>query len=350
MQRYNRWVKWWWILWSIVGTSHAQTGTSSVPTAIYIGNAVFEAPIKGAKVALTLQESFGDKKRPVSTFVGEFLSDTSGLITVSLIPNKSYLIQTSKAGYYTQLSKVKTTNFSRTRQNKKGISLRPRDIVVIKGNIALTEGGAGQVTLIDKETGYQRQQNLDEQGNYAIKAVKDTDYELQVYVEGLIDTLVYLNKEELNRVASNLPLVYDFIPNAPRANYRQGEAWTLEENYNLRFIERTSRPSSEIWLDTLARVLRDYPKAVLTLNIHTDARKSDRLNLILSKKRAEVLKEELEERGVMAEQYRFELKAEEEIMNGCIDGVRCKRSEHEVNNRVTIEVAEGAFYFKEAGT
>lgn len=323
-----------------------QIGTSAVPTAIYIGNAIFESPIKGAKVALTLQENFGNQKRPVSTFVGEYISDTAGVITVSLIPNKSYLIQTSKTGYYTQLSKVKTTNFSRTRQNKKGISLRPRNIITIKGNIALTEGGQGKVTLVDKETGHSRSQSLDRGGNYSLKAIKETDYELHVYVEGLIDTLVFLDKDVLNKSTGNLPVVYDFIPNAPRANHKKGDIWSLND-YNLRFIERTTRPSSEIWMDTLARVLRDYPKVVMLLGIHTDARKSDRLNLILSKKRAAVLIEELEERGVNTEQYTFDLKAEDEILNGCIDGVRCSRREHEINNRVTIKVAEGRFFFKD---
>ena len=346
MQWYKITLGWCWVMLSTIGFSQAQGGNSPVPTAIYIGNAVFEAPIKGAKVALTLQENFGNRKRPVSTFVGEYISDTSGIITVSLVPDKQYLIQTSKAGYYTQLSKVKTTNFSRTRKNRKGISLRPRNIITIKGNIAMTEGGKGAVTLIDKETGYRRIQLLDEEGNYALKAITEVNYDLHVYVEGLIDTLVFLDKETLNQGSGNLPVVYDFVPNAPRANFRKGAVWALE-NYNLRFIERTTRPSSEVWMDTLARVLRDYPKTVLTLSIHTDARKSDRLNLILSRKRATILAEELEERGVNAQQYSFNLKAEEEILNGCIDGVRCSRREHEVNNRVTVEVAEGAFYFKE---
>ncbi len=347
MHQYKILVGFCWAMLSMINWVNAQGSASTVPTAIYVGNAIFESPVKGAKVSLVLQESFGNRKRPVTTFVGEFISDTSGLITVSLIPDKSYLIQTSKAGYYTQLSKVKTSNFSRTRQNKKGISLRPRDVITIKGNIAMTEGSEGQITLIDKETGYRRSEPLDEAGNYAIKAVKDTDYELQVYVEGLIDTLVLLNKTELNRVSADLAVIYDFVPNAPRANHQQGDVWALEENYNLRFIDRTARPSSEIWLDTLARVLREYPKTVLALHIHTDSRKSDRLNLLLSRKRAAVLKEELEERGVAAEQYRFELKAEDEILNGCVDGVRCSRREHEINNRGTVAVEEGAFYFKD---
>ena len=120
---------------NISPTLIAQSNLPTVPTAIYVGNAAFQAPILGAKVALVLLETFENKKRPVQTFIGEFVSDSLGAITVSLIPDKSYMVTTSKSGYFTQLSKIKTTNFSRTRQNKKGISLRPRNIIAIKGNI-----------------------------------------------------------------------------------------------------------------------------------------------------------------------------------------------------------------------
>lgn len=328
--------------WSI-----AQNGTSTVPTAIYIGNAAFEAPVHGAKVALTLQEDFGNQKRPVSTFIGEFVSDTAGVITVSLIPDKSYLIQTSKDGFYTQLSKVKTTNFSRTQQNKKGISLRPRNIISIKGNIVMPKGKTGTVTLKNKITNYTRTEVLDATGDYDIKAVKGNDYELHVVIEGVMDTLVSIEKKDLSAGSGNIPFVYNFVPNAPKPNYRAGDVLDLEA-YNLKFIDRTVRLSGEIWLDTLTRILRDNPNVKIEIQIHTDARKSDRLNLILSKKRKETVEAELIERGVSANQYVFELKGEDEILNDCVDGVNCSRREHAVNNRVSLLVKEGAFLFEKS--
>lgn len=323
----------------------AQNNMPTVPTAIYIGNAAFHAPIYGAKVALTLQEEFDNQKRPISTFIGEFLSDTAGMITVSLIPNKSYLIQTTKDGFYTQLSKIKTTNFSRTHQNKKGISLRPRNIISIKGNIAIPEGTKGQVTLKDKTTNYVRTEALDAVGNYDIKAVKGADYELHVMIEGLMDTIVNIEEKELTASSGNVPFIYNFVPNAPQPNYRAGDIFTLE-SYNLRFIDRTPRLSSEIWLDTLARILNNNPEVKMELQIHTDSRKSDRLNLILSKKRAEIVRQELVERAVSEQQYFFEMKGEDEILNDCVDGVTCSRREHAINNRIVLVVRQGAFLFK----
>jgi outer membrane protein OmpA-like peptidoglycan-associated protein len=323
----------------------AQNSTSTVPTAIYVGNAAFEAPIYGAKISLTLQEDFGNRKRPVSTFVGAFISDTAGIITVSLIPDKSYLIQTSKDGFYTQLSKVKTANFSRTQQNKKGISLRPRNIISIKGNIVMPEGTSGLVTLKNKATNYTRSEVLDATGDYDIKAVKGSDYELHVFIEGVMDTVVRIEEKDLNVGSGNVPFVYNFIPNAPKPNYRAGDVLDLE-SYNLKFIDRTIRLSGEIWLDTLTRILRDNPKVKIEIQIHTDARKSDRLNLILCKKREETVTEELVERGVSGQQYTFNLKGEDVILNDCVDGVNCSRREHAINDRVTLLVTDGAFLFE----
>jgi len=322
----------------------AQDNMPTVPTAIYVGNAAFHAPIYGAKIALTLQENFENQRRPVSKFIGEFVSDTSGVITVSLIPDKNYIITTSKTGYYTQLSKLKTTNFSRTHKNKKGISLRPRDVVAIKGNIAVPEGINGSVTLTNKATHYTRTEDLDASGNYEIPAVKGDDYELHVFIEGMIDTVVSINQDQLVSSSGNVPFVYNFVPNAPQPNYNVGDVLALDD-LNLKFIDRTPRISSEVWIDTLTSILQKNTDVKMEIQIHTDSRRSDRLNFILSKKRAELLAKELTERGVAPRQYFFEMKGEDDILNHCVDGVSCSKKEHTVNNRVVLVVNSGAFIY-----
>jgi hypothetical protein len=323
----------------------AQSSLPTVPTAIYVGNAAFQAPIYGAKVALTLLETFDNKKRPVRTFVGEFVSDSMGSITVSLIPDKSYMVTTSKMGYFSQLSKIKTTNFSRTRQNKKGISLRPRNVIAIKGNIAKPKDAKGMVTLTNKSTNFERVQLLDETGNYELKAVKGDAYEMHVFIEGLIDTVVGLDADQLAASSANVPFVYDLVPDAPKPNFLVGDILNLPA-LNLLFIDRSTRLSSEIWLDTLKAVLAANPTTIIEIQVHTDARKSDRLNYILSKKRVEVLEKELMERRISEQQYLLTKKGEDEILNQCVDGVACSKADHAVNNRVVLIVNKGPFLYK----
>ena len=324
---------------------YAQKNLPTVPTAIYVGNAVFKAPILGARIKLILQENFDNQKRPVSTLIGEFNSDTSGIITVSLIPDKSYIVTTSKNGFYTQLSKIKTSNFSRTRQNNKGISLRPKNIVSVKGNVVMPNDVGGYITLTNKETNFSRTQELDINGNYDIKAIEGDDYEFHVFIKGYIDTVLTINEEQLSLDSKNEPFVYNFVPNAPQPNYRQGDILKLEK-LNLRFIDRSTRMSSEIWLDTLGAILNQNRNTKIAIQIHTDSRKSDRLNHILAKKRQELLIKELNERSVSSSQYVFEIKGEDQIINHCVDGVPCSREEHSINNRVVLVVNKGAFIYR----
>ncbi|MCH2021772.1 MAG: hypothetical protein MK207_04760 [Saprospiraceae bacterium] len=324
---------------------YAQDNLPTVPTAIYVGNAVFKAPILGAKIKLVLQENFDNQKRPISTVIGEFESDTSGVITVSLIPDKSYIVTTSKDGFYTQLSKIKTSNFSRTRQNNKGISLRPKNVISLKGNVVMPNDVGGYITLTNKETNFTRTQELDINGNYDIKAVKGDDYDFRVFIKGYIDTVLSINEEKFELVSADEPFVYNFVPNTPQPNYRQGDVLKLEK-LNLRFIDRTYRISSEIWLDTLASILNQNRNTKIEIQIHTDSRKSDRLNHILSKKRQELLIKELNERSVLSSQYMFEIKGEDQILNHCVDGVPCSREEHSINNRVVLVVNRGAFIYR----
>lgn len=326
--------------------SIAQDNLPTVPTAIFVGNAAFQAPVYGAKVALVLQEDFDNQKKPISKFIGEYMSDTAGMITVSLVPDKSYLITTTKDGYYTQLSKITTTNFSRTHKNRKGVSLRPRDVISIKGNIPLPEGITGVVKLTNKSNNHTRTEELDEEGNYEIKAVKGDDYELHIVIDGVMDTVVNIAQKQLEGNTANVPFVCNFAPQKVQPNYRAGDIFAMEA-YNLKFIDRTPRLSSEVWMDTLARVLKDNPTVKIKIQVHTDARKSDRLNFLLAKDRSEIIYEELAERGVSPSQYSFELKGEDEILNHCLDDVDCTKQEHAVNNRVVLFIQSGAFVFKE---
>ena len=256
------------------------------------------------------------------------------------------MVTTSKSGYFTQLSKIKTTNFSRTRQNKKGISLRPRNIIAIKGNIVKPQDAKGLITLTNKSTNFQRVQELDQAGNYELKAVKGDEYDMRVYIEGVIDTVVGIDKEQLAVSSANVPFVYNLVPDAPKPNYKVGDVLDFPD-LNLRFIERTIRMSSEIWIDSLQAVLKNNPATVIEIQVHTDARKSDRLNYLLSKKRVDALEKELIERRISEQQYLLTKKGEDEILNHCIDGVSCTKSEHAINNRVVLKVHKGPFLYRQ---
>lgn len=68
----------------------------------------------------------------------------------------------------------------------------------------------------------------------------------------------------------------------------------------IRFFDKSAklRPGSRDVLDSVAAVLRDYPKITLDIQVHTDSRGEDAANQTLSEQRAQAVRSELVRRGV----------------------------------------------------
>lgn len=330
----------------LVGANYADAQIGyTVPTAIIVENSAYTAPVYEAEIDIIMREDFGNSRRPIATRIGKYKTNKEGAVTVSLLPNKSYTITTTCNGFYTQIAKINTKNFSRTRQNKKGISLRPRNVMAVAGNIFSKKNIKiiGQVSLLNKTTQHVEKQQLALDGSYFMKVLAGTEYELRVVVDGQLDTTMILTDYDLQGSTVTNPYQLDFELNPPQPNYRKGDTLRLD---SMLFAGRSLRLVEKVWLDTLAGLLEQHTKVRVKINVHTDARRSDRINYILAKKRVEVLREELQQRGISPRRYIFEAKGEDDIINGCEDGRDCTRAEHEINNRVVVVIASGQFLWE----
>lgn len=322
----------------------AQIGYT-VPTAIIVENSAYMAPVYEAEVDIIMREDFGNSRRPIATRIGKYKTDKTGSITVSLLPNKSYTITTSCNGFYTQIAKINTKNFSRTRQNRKGISLRPRNVMAIAGSITAPKNIKiiGQVSLINQTTQHAAIQAIAVDGSYFMKALQGTNYQLRVVVDGQMDTTILLTDLDLQGSTVTDPYLLDFELNAPQPNYRKGDTLRLE---NLLFVGRTMKLQNETWVDSLSSILNRDTKVRIKINVYADARRSDRINYLLCKKRIVALQETFRNKGISDRQILFEAKGEDDILNGCKDGIDCKKEEHDINNRVLLIVASGKFLWQ----
>ncbi len=319
---------------------------NTVPTAIIVENSAYTAPVYGAEIEIVMKEIFGNEKRPISTLIGHFKSNKKGIVTVSLQPNKSYTLVVACKGFHTQITKISTTNFSRTRENRKGISLRPRNILAVHGQIISTSKLeiVGVASLTNNITKHTEITKIRQNGSFFFKVLQGADYNLRVVVDEQLDSLITLTELELLGSSMTNPYRLNFKLNAPQPNYKKGD--TLKLN-NMLFAARTTRIKNEIWLDTLGAILEKNPSVCIKINVYTDARRSDRINYILAKKRIAIIKEKLITRGVWPQQYLFEAKGEDDLTNKCKDGVRCSREQHERNNRAVLIVARGSFLWNQ---
>ncbi len=94
------------------------------------------------------------------------------------------------------------------------------------------------------------------------------------------------------------------------------------------------RPDAAQELDKIVEVMKEYPKMVIKIESHTDSRGSDRYNEVLSDKRANSTGEYIISQGIESNRIESSIGyGEQQILNKCINGVRCTNAEHDINRR-----------------
>ncbi|WP_029272628.1 OmpA family protein [Flavobacterium sp. KJJ] len=93
------------------------------------------------------------------------------------------------------------------------------------------------------------------------------------------------------------------------------------------------KPISEIELNKVLQVLKDYPNISVDIRSHTDSRGNADYNLKLSDRRAKSTVKYLLSKGVRADRITGKGYGESQLINKCADGVKCSEEEHQLNRR-----------------
>ncbi|QBZ98780.1 OmpA family protein [Flavobacterium sangjuense] len=93
------------------------------------------------------------------------------------------------------------------------------------------------------------------------------------------------------------------------------------------------RPDAAVDLAKLLDVLNQNPTMKINIRSHTDSRASFSYNDKLSNRRAKSTKDWLIKNGIAANRLTSEGLGENELVNGCSDGVKCTEAEHQLNRR-----------------
>jgi outer membrane protein OmpA-like peptidoglycan-associated protein len=94
------------------------------------------------------------------------------------------------------------------------------------------------------------------------------------------------------------------------------------------------RNDAAIELNKIVLLMTQYPKMVIKIESHTDARNSDAYNLSLSDRRAKSTKEYIANQGINASRIESAKGyGESQLINNCADGVSCSEAEHQLNRR-----------------
>ncbi|TVZ56576.1 outer membrane protein OmpA-like peptidoglycan-associated protein [Lutibacter sp. Hel_I_33_5] len=95
----------------------------------------------------------------------------------------------------------------------------------------------------------------------------------------------------------------------------------------------TIRPDAARELDYIVRIMNQYPKMIIKAASHTDSRGRDSYNEALSKRRAESTMNYITRKGISSNRITAQGYGETQLTNGCTNGVRCSKGEHQLNRR-----------------
>ena len=100
------------------------------------------------------------------------------------------------------------------------------------------------------------------------------------------------------------------------------------------------RPDAAAELNKIVTIMKENPTMVIELGSHTDARGSAASNFSLSDRRAKSSAQYIVTQGIEPSRIIGKGYGEKEIINKCVDGVKCNEAEHQVNRRTEFKIVE----------
>ncbi|WP_350292013.1 OmpA family protein [uncultured Croceitalea sp.] len=142
----------------------------------------------------------------------------------------------------------------------------------------------------------------------------------------------------------------DFINMVPLEMKKERNKLIVEENGVLKIKidniyfdlnKADIRPDAAQELNKIVEVMKEYPKMVIKIEAHTDSRGSDQYNEKLSNRRAKSTGNYIVSQGIESIRIKSAIGyGEKQILNRCINGVKCSNEEHNTNRRSEFIIVE----------
>lgn len=170
-------------------------------------------------------------------------------------------------------------------------------------------------------------------GSYSFNAECYKPYKITSSKKYFNDGVQYLrtghkNNAEINKIIKISPIT-DFI------EVRGIQMLKLNPN-NLTFIINKNKLTAAMIkeLQKIIILMEKHPYINLEINVHTDSRANDNLNMSLSKGRANTINDYLVSKGISQDRLTAQGYGETQLINKCANGVKCSNIEHMKNRRI----------------
>lgn len=205
-----------------------------------------------------------------------------------------------------------------------------------------------KIRLIDESEATDPKEKSNPDGNeFQFLLDGDRSYRAIVTKEGYYpDTILFntsgiIDDFTVNKKSKLKPIPVEVVPEEP-----EYETITINQSIRLNniyfdFDDWKILPDAERDLGSLLELMNKYPTMVIELSSHTDAQGVSTYNQKLSQRRADSTKKWLLDKGVADERIKPVGYGEAQILNQCVNGVRCDDDEHRFNRRSEFKIIAG---------
>ncbi len=202
----------------------------------------------------------------------------------------------------------------------------------------LSESGQTKAITYTSEEGRFAFSDLSPEAKYRFKLDNPLkDFQINIINEFQVIPIPILNNEAVyERITKENSL--ELLDDAGRTiTVEKNEFFSLQ-NILYEYDSDTLTTDSKKVLDRLAQFIFNNPEINIELTSHTDSRGGEDYNLNLSQKRAVSALAYLKTLGVPEARITGYGVGEKDLLNGCMDGVKCTEEEHALNRRTEIRI------------
>jgi outer membrane protein OmpA-like peptidoglycan-associated protein len=269
-------------------------------------------------------------------------TNTNGETDVDFKPYTEYIIYANNDNWAAQVSyRIKANETD----DRIVVKLEEPNMKVLEGKLLNQSGhkiSNAKLRFTNTETWTQDSGTSDELGNFAISLPKGSYY-VRVQKDGFKPDYLDVEFDPETSTFREFRLAHESKPaNGLNItdNIKPGLMFTIDKieyEFNSDRLDR----KAQLNLMQVVDLMRENPTMEIDISSHTDSQGNEKSNLMLSQRRADVVKEyiiEISKRIVTPSRIKATGCGETQITNHCKDGVNCADQDHAVNRRTEIVV------------
>ena len=121
------------------------------------------------------------------------------------------------------------------------------------------------------------------------------------------------------------------------ASFEVGQVKRMRNIYFI-FAKAELDPISYPALDSLVSFLKDHKKLVVEIGGHVDSRGTKIRSKCLETVRAQAIRYYLTSHGIKEKRITAKGYGDSQVLNGCVDGVKCSEEQHLENRRMEVKI------------